>query len=220
MLEFPRELYDIILADPPWVYDCPHTFSGTRKSTGAIDHYSTMSVSEMSELPIMSIAQKNCLLFMWTTGPQMKKAMELGERWGFVYISVAFVWHKVLPHVGHYTVSVCEYVLLFKRGKIPLHRGTRNERQFLIEKKTFHSAKPDEIRERIVRMFPNPNKRIELFARTRTKDFDAWGDQLESQETQDQQDDSHETSNNTLQTIETLNDSLLYNMYARKFQNN
>lgn len=37
----------------------------------------------------------DCLLFMWTTGPQMANAIELGEAWGFEYKTIAFVWDKM-----------------------------------------------------------------------------------------------------------------------------
>ena len=174
-MEFPQDKYDIIYADPSWAYyKASHTFSGNRRTSGAITHYPTMNLDELKRLPVSSICEKNCLLFMWTTSPQMKRAIELGEAWGFQYVTVAFVWDKSIPVVGHYTMSTVEYVLLFKRGTIPKNRGTRNERQFLSQKKTRHSEKPSEIRDRITRMFPT-HKKIELFARQRVDGWSCWG---------------------------------------------
>ena len=72
---------------------------------------------------------------MWVSSPQLKRAIELGESWGFKYITIAFVWDKCMPMVGHYTLSQCEYVLPFKRGVIPKNRGAKNIRQFLSEKR-------------------------------------------------------------------------------------
>ena len=75
-MNFPTEKYDIIYCDPPWEYEVNQTFNGKKQTTGgAINHYNTMSVKEMSELPVIGIAAKNCLLYMWTSGPQMKETV-------------------------------------------------------------------------------------------------------------------------------------------------
>ena len=65
---------------------------------------------------------------------------------------------------GFYTLSQCELCLVFKRGKIPRPRGSRNVRQLVSAPRGPHSAKPDEVRRRIGLMFPEQRK-IELFAR-------------------------------------------------------
>ena len=65
-----------------------------------------------------------------------------------------------------------------RRAKVkPCHISSRNERQFLSEIRTQHSKKPDEIRNRIMRMFPEKNK-IELFAREKTEGWDVWGNEV------------------------------------------
>ena len=66
-----------------------------------------------------------------------------------------------------------------KKGKIPTPRGARNIKQFLAEKRTRHSAKPNEIRNRIFQMFPTQNK-IELFARENHEGWDVWGNEVQS----------------------------------------
>ena len=65
---------------------------------------------------------------------------------------------------GFYTMSQCELCLVFRRGRIPTPRGARNERQLVRAERGPHSAKPEEVRRRIERMFPEQRK-IELFAR-------------------------------------------------------
>jgi N6-adenosine-specific RNA methylase IME4 len=89
---------------------------------------------------------------------------------------VAFVWHKGKTNPGFYTMSETELCLVFKRGKIPTPRGSRNERQFLYETRREHSRKPEEIRKRIERMFPSQSK-YEMFARTQTPGWDTFGNQ-------------------------------------------
>ena len=113
---------------------------------------------------------------MWVSSPKLQSAIELGEAWGFTYKTVAFVWNKLGSMVGHYTMSSCEYVLVFKKGGIPTPRGIKNEKQYFEQKKSRrHSEKPSEIRDKIYAMFPTQSK-IELFARHIVEGWDNWGD--------------------------------------------
>jgi N6-adenosine-specific RNA methylase IME4 len=75
---------------------------------------------------------------------------------------------------GKYTMSYCEMCLVFKRGKIPTPRGSRNEKQLHSIPRNKHSQKPNEIRKAIERMFPTQSK-IELFAREKPNGWDVWG---------------------------------------------
>ena len=175
----PRRRFAIIYADPPWDYkgQLQHTGPSGRDSGGAIRHYSTIKLADLMQLPISSIADENCLLFMWSSSPHLDQAIDLGKAWGFQWATIAFVWHKAKPNPGFYTMSECELCLVMKRGKIPQPRGARNVRQFLLEERQAHSQKPDEVRRRIEAMFPEHEK-IELFARQRAKGWTTWGNQL------------------------------------------
>ena len=121
-----------------------------------------------------SIADDDCILFMWTTGPQMANSIELGEAWGFEYKTVAFVWDKMVHNPGRYTLSQTEFVLAFKRGKFPQPRGVRNVKQMVRIHRGAHSVKPSEVIEGITHMFPEQEK-IELFARNNYVGWDNWG---------------------------------------------
>lgn len=171
------KLYDIIYADPPWDYGGQTQHSGTKNSNSgsAIKHYPTMTVDKMLE-QITVPAADNSLLFMWTSSPHLNQAIHLGEGWNFRYSTVAFVWNKCALNPSFYTMSETELCLVFKRGKIPTPRGSRNERQLVSERRRQHSRKPDQVRERIERMFPTQS-RLEMFARTRTPNWDCIGNQ-------------------------------------------
>jgi len=171
--------YDIIYADPPWDYNKKKLICKGKTTKDVNFHYPTMTLNELKNLPVNNISNTNSLLFMWTSSPHLNQAITLGEYWGFNYSTVAFVWNKINPVVGHYTMSSCELCLLFKKGKIPSPLVSRNEKQFLQQIKTHHSSKPSEIRNRISRMFPKHNK-IELFARTISINWHSWGNQLSS----------------------------------------
>jgi N6-adenosine-specific RNA methylase IME4 len=181
-VSFPKKKYTVIYADPPWEYkqkqmNLQSYGKGKRYFNHVTEHYSTMSVGDLKSLPVASITSENgCLLFMWTTGPQLDVAIEIGTAWGFRYRTIGFVWEKQRTNWGFYTLSSVELCLVFKKGPTP-KRQTTNVRQFLSEKLTMHSVKPSEIRNRITMMFPDEPK-IELFARIKTKGWDVWGNEV------------------------------------------
>ena len=172
MIPFPDKKYDVIYADPPWVFDDNRLGSD----------YPTLDYVQLCLLPVELLASDNCLLFLWVVSPELDQALVLGKAWGFKYKTVAFVWEKQAKNPGHYTMSNCELCLVFKKGTIPQPRGKRNVQQFLSRKRGKHSAKPDEVRHRITEMFPTQSK-IELFARVNDRLFppmegwDYWGDE-------------------------------------------
>lgn len=174
--------FSIIYADPPWDYGENRTQYGgkaLKPSGSAAEHYSVMEVSDLARLDVPSITETDALLFMWTSSPHLDQAIELMKAWHFGYVTVGFVWDKQRVNPGYYTMSQCELCLIGKTGKIPLPRGARNVRQFLSAPRGQHSAKPEEIRNRIEQMFPTQRK-IELFARTRTQGWSVWGNEVES----------------------------------------
>ena len=41
--------------------------------------YPTLKLKQLKTLDVKSIADDDCILFMWTTGPQLANSVELGE---------------------------------------------------------------------------------------------------------------------------------------------
>lgn len=184
--ELPNQKYDVIYADPPWDYGGKMQYDkssiksenvGFEKKvfiSAANFKYPTVKLKDLKTLDVSSIAADNCILFMWTTGPQMANSIELGKSWGFEYKTIAFVWDKQVHNPGRYTLSQTEFVLAFKKGKFPTPRGARNVRQLVSVHRGTHSEKPVEVIEGITRMFPL-QKKIELFARNNYYGWDNWG---------------------------------------------
>lgn len=185
--QLPSKKYDIIYADPPWDYngkmqydkscikDVNKNFEKSIFISSAVFKYPTLKLKYLKELNVSSISNENsCLLFMWTTGPQMKNSIDLGVYWGFEYKTVAFVWDKMIHNPGRYTLSQTEMCLVFKKGTIPSPRGARNIKQLVNVKRGKHSEKPDIIIKYITDMFPLQSK-IELFARKNYIGWDNWG---------------------------------------------
>ena len=54
-------------------------------STLTENHYETMSLEDICNLPVQQIADKNCYLFLWATSPTLKEALQVMESWGFTY---------------------------------------------------------------------------------------------------------------------------------------
>lgn len=178
--------YNIIYADPPWSY------KGGRGD--ATKHYPTMSQNQIKSLPVGSIADDNCALFLWATWPQLKVAMEVIEEWGFEYKTNAFLWVKInksgwagpaivpgksdFMGMGYYTRGNSEFCLLAMKGHLyPVNRGIR---QTVFANRRAHSQKPRCVRNKIVDLFGDI-PRIELFARETIGGWDSWGNEVEGE---------------------------------------
>lgn len=189
----PSEKYDVIYADPPWDYGGKMQYDKSSIKafnanfekdifiSAANFKYPTLSLRELKILDVPSISADDCILFMWTTGPQFANSIELGEAWGFEYKTVAFVWDKQVHNPGRYTLSQTEFVIAFRRGRFPSPRGARNVRQLLSIHRGGHSEKPEKFIYEITRMFPQ-QKKIELFARKNYIGWDNWGLEIPSDE--------------------------------------
>ena len=171
----PNDRFAIIYADPPWDYkgQLQHAGAGSGDTGGALRHYPTVTLDTLKTLPVPDIAEDDCLLFLWATSPHLDQAIELGKAWDFEWATIAFVWDKQKVNPGFYTLSQCELCLVFKQGKIPQPRGARNIRQLVSAKRGPHSSKPEEVRNRIDKMFPAQQK-IELFARASAPPSPTW----------------------------------------------
>ena len=165
--------YGIIYADPPWHYDRKHG-SGV-----AENHYPTMSIEEICALPVSELAAKDSALFLWATFPQLNEAFRVIDAWGFKYKTLAFLWLKQnrkadswFYGMGFWTRSNAEVCLLATRGRPK--RQCAGIHQFVISHIEQHSKKPDEVRDKIVKLMGD-QPRVELFARQKTPGWDVLG---------------------------------------------
>lgn len=162
-----RKTFGCIVADPPWPY--------TAKVDGAsAGHYPSMSMDQICALPVGRVAAANCHLFLWVPAPFLAKAFAVLDAWGFDYKS-QFVWCKHPPAQGSYWMVTHENLLLGVRGNITSFLA-KGERSWLEIKKRAHSEKPDEVRDMIERVSPNP--RLELFGRKRVEGWTVCGNEL------------------------------------------
>jgi N6-adenosine-specific RNA methylase IME4 len=175
MTPFPDRKYGIIYADPPWAYR-DKANAGNR---GAGHKYPTQSAAWIRSLPVQNLSAEDCALFLWATMPQLPLALEVMAAWGFAFKTVAFTWVKRnriasswFWGMGNWTRANAELVLLGTKGKPKrIDAGVHSVLETPIRR---HSQKPDETRDRIVRLLGDL-PRIELFARGRYPGWDVWG---------------------------------------------
>lgn len=169
--------YGAILADPPWSF---LTYSGnhTTPHRCAEDHYETLSIGDLAELPVASLAAPDCALFLWVVDSHLDVAIDLGKNWGFKYKTRAFEWYKAKKNsdgfgigMGYWTRKQTESCLLFTRGSP--RRLSKGIRQVIEEPRREHSRKPDEVYDRIEKLVGGPY--CELFAKYRWPGWDGWG---------------------------------------------
>jgi N6-adenosine-specific RNA methylase IME4 len=165
--------YAVLYADPPWHFEVYNEESGVERAAG--NHYSTMSLDEISALPIPSLATPDAVLFMWTTAPHLQESFQVFAAWGFEYKTNA-VWVKDKIGLGYFIRGQHEHLLIATRGDMPCPLPANRPPSVINAPRREHSRKPDEAYELIERMYPELPK-LELFARQQRPGWAAWGNE-------------------------------------------
>jgi N6-adenosine-specific RNA methylase IME4 len=149
-----------------------------------LSRYGTMTMEEIYELPVATIAAEKSHLYLWCPNALLAEGLETMRRWGYTYKS-NLVWYKVRKDggpdgrgVGFYFRNVTELVLFGIRGKNnrTLQPG-RTQVNLINTRKRRHSQKPDEMWDIVERCSSGP--RLEMFARHYRHGWHQWGDQVE-----------------------------------------
>jgi len=173
--------YSVIYADPPWEF--PDS-GGTKNSRGlAKKFYPTMKTEDICSIPVKEWVEDNSMLFIWASFRRLQEVFKVIEAWGFEYYGIGFLWAKTNKSsgfhfgMGYYTRHNTEPCFIAIRGKPkPLNRDVR---ELIVSQVEEHSKKPDEIRDRISRIYDG--RKLEMFARKKVDGWDAWGNEIESQ---------------------------------------
>ena len=184
-MTLPEGPFDLILSDPPWRFV---TRSDKGRGRSQEQHYTTMTMPQLLELPVERIAAKDAALILWVYDPMYPQALELGAAWGFQFSTRLFTWLKmrfstpdmfgqdqIAIGLGYHTRSGSEQAWLFKRGKgLPvLDHSVR--REFFAPRRE-HSRKPDEVYGFLETLYGD-RPRVELFARQSWPGWTAWGNE-------------------------------------------
>ena len=179
MIPFPDKKYNIIYADPAWHFK---SWSKKGNERSATRHYNCLNVDDICNIPVTSIAENDCILFIWVIDSMLPEAMEVIKRWGFNYKTVGFTWVKqnkksdgYFTGLGYWSRCNPEQCLLATKGNPK--RLSKSVRQLIVSKIREHSRKPDCVRDRIGELCGDL-PRIELFARQKVDGWDVWGNHL------------------------------------------
>jgi N6-adenosine-specific RNA methylase IME4 len=173
--------YQTILADPPWRFT-------NRTGKMAPEHkrlsrYNTLSMQDIMDIPVSSIANSSCHLYLWVPNALLQEGLEVMKAWGFQY-KANIVWHKVRKDggpdgrgVGFYFRNTTEIVLFGIKGRMRTLAPGRSQVNIIRTQKQEHSRKPDEFYQLIEKCSPGPF--LEIFARGKREGWEVFGNQAE-----------------------------------------
>ena len=140
-----------------------------------------MPLEEIQRLPVAALAADDCALLLWAVMPQLPDALDVIKAWGFEFQTTGFTWVKQNPSgnglftgMGNWPRANAELCLLATRGS-PM-RINADVSQVVITPIGEHSAKPEEVRQRIERLLNGPY--LELFGRRAVDGWTVWGNEL------------------------------------------
>lgn len=172
----PAGPFGCILADPPWKF---RTYGQHNFQKSPERHYDTLTLEEIKELPVASVAARDCWLVMWATWPCLTQALEVVESWGFKYKSGG-AWAKQTKTgrawqfgTGYVFRSASEPLIVASRGSPKWL--SKSERNLWVAPVREHSRKPDDIHLMLERA--TAGARLELFARQARPGWTAWGNE-------------------------------------------
>jgi len=179
MIPFPDKKYQIIYADPPWKYG-KWGKANPKSRPNSITYdmpYPTMSVWQISRLPVELLADDNCDLYLWATQKYLPDAFAVMSAWGFKYCQT-LTWGKTPRGTGQGGLfcPTTEFLILGRKGKTPQKKRIDSTWWNIKRPHNSHSTKPEFFRELIEKVSEFP--RIELFAREKTEGWDVWGNEV------------------------------------------
>ena len=182
--------FDVIVADPPWLYQKkPGTKGAITSASGTADlHYPTMTNEDLLSMPVKQLAAPDAHLFLWFTNPgtfggrfSSITPEQIAKAWGFEFKTV-LTWVKTTKSgeptrggMGWYFRGATEHVLYATRGKAGIP-ADRREGNVILAPRGRHSAKPEEFMRMVERV--TDGRRLELFARDRRSGWTSWGNEI------------------------------------------
>lgn len=188
--------YNVITLDPPWPFEVWSKATGNGRS--AESHYRTMTWADLQSLgsSINSVAADDCALFLWACRPSQHQALDmvlnhwnegLPKKAQWKYKTEVFTWVKTTSKgnpsigLGYWSRANTEPVFLFTRGKVT--RLAKNVPQVIMAPLARHSAKPEEMQNRVERLVSGPY--LELFGRRRRDGWQVVGNELDGLDIRD-----------------------------------
>lgn len=203
--------FQVITSDPPWSFDdrLQKMKSTTRRS--AVSQYQTMTLDEICSIKVNEIADPaGCVLALWVPSALLTHGIKVMDAWGFT-LKGNIVWVKtkkpmaekkwvkwlkslVSPPdlndslafgMGRMFRQAHEIALIGTSGKsvYPLLQD-HSQRSVIMAPNLGHSRKPEELQDRLDKMFPEAQK-LEMFARRVRNGYTCLGNQIDGQDIRD-----------------------------------
>ena len=169
--------YRAIVADPPWAFRNVKT--GGSMTSGAAQHYPTMSVDDIMAMPVRAIADPNSVLFLWYPTSFNTEALDVARAWGYRHVTTLY-WVKSGRKLGlgFWFRNKVEPCLFCTRGKVRAFRSSH--KNVIVARATTHSKKPSAFWRTINPILDEHNlsPRIELFCRGKPRrGWDGYGNE-------------------------------------------
>jgi N6-adenosine-specific RNA methylase IME4 len=194
-----QKKYRAIVIDPPWKYGKWGSNSGRtyicQQFAPSMKNlplpYPFMSLQEIAALPITSLAESDCELYLWVTQKYLPCAFPLLEKWGFKYCET-LTWCKEPRGTGQggLFTPTTEFIVHGRVGKMP-NKPRVDSTWWKVTRPVHHSQKPEGFQDIIESVSDAP--RLEMFARRYRLGWDSYGNEVESHITLDNV--SRETEN-------------------------
>lgn len=178
--------YKVIYADPPWPESTKERWSGEKvEHRRPVPKYETLSMKQITSLPVSQIASESSLLLLWSPWMRLKTSIRLMEDWGF-HFSSGMPWvkwwdesrTKTVKVYGRWTMPCTECLLIGYAGKAPKPKHlVAGLLESFGSRRGLHSAKPDQAIDYIEQNFDGPY--LEMFARVVRPGWDVWGNEVE-----------------------------------------
>jgi N6-adenosine-specific RNA methylase IME4 len=168
--------YKTILSDPPWL-----AVGGGKIKRGADRHYPLMKTDDIVALTrevLKGKVNEDAHFYIWVINNFLPDGFKVIEALGFRYIT-CITWLKDKQGLGQYFRGVTEHCLFAVKGHLP-YKVVDGRRQqgltgfFAVRRR--HSEKPVEMYQMIEKVSYPPY--LELFARTKRKGWDCWGNEV------------------------------------------
>ena len=189
----PYKKYGLISLDIPWHHQQRGAVTDEKNDRSPGRHYPTISEEHAATIPIREMADKDCLISLWITGPHLAQSLHtrLFDAWGVRASSIAFTWVKLWPNTdmdqyartplleqdiamggGYTTRQNAEYVIFGRIGEPK--RARADIRQIILSPRREHSRKPEEYYRRMEHYIDVKN-RLDCFPGHDRKGWDSWG---------------------------------------------
>jgi N6-adenosine-specific RNA methylase IME4 len=168
-----QKKYNVIVIDPPW--EVKKIIRNVRPNQISMD-YPMLSIDNIKSLPVNTLANDNCLCFIWTIQKYLFNTKDILESFRFKHL-LTIAWDKSngLCLFGfHYKV---EFIVVGYKGKIDMYPHRTAIPCSFQAKSEKHSAKPDEFYKYLSLI---PGNKLDMFARKEREGWDVWGNEVKS----------------------------------------